>query len=168
MGLHAPNKHHSRRWKCKSRESSRCRRDIAFSRAHLAKNAMRATPPPHPTQLGSPRTKNIPISTVTVSKQGIFEVPSWHRVFEGTFGEKRNASQPTAASHSACVSTHQTHINLDDERVKTRNLRGVVVTSRFRGPNSAKHAMRAIPPPHPIQLGSPDRKSTRLNSSHSQ
>jgi len=62
LGLHrhAPNKHHFRRRSCHNRESSRCRRDIAFSRAHLAKNAMQAIPPPHTTQLGSPRTKHIP------------------------------------------------------------------------------------------------------------
>ena len=110
LGLrrHAPNKHHFRRQSCQNRESSWCRRDIAFSRAHLAK--------------------------------------------------KRNAKYPTAASHSAWVFTHQTDINLDDDRVKTGNLRGVVVTSRFQGPNSAKYAMRATPPPHPTQLGSPRTK----------
>ena len=102
---HAPNKPHSRRCSCQNRESSRCHRAIAFSRAHLAK--------------------------------------------------KRNASHLTAASHSACISTHQTHTNLDCDRVKTGNLRCAVVTSPFRGPNSAKCAMRATPPPHPTQRGSP-------------
>ena len=68
---HAPKRHHSQRRLCKNRESSRCRRDIAFSRAQ--------------------------------------------------FGEIRNARQSTAASYSAWVSTHQTHINLDSDRVKTGN-----------------------------------------------
>ena len=72
----------------------------------------------------------------------------------------RNARQPAAASHSAWVSTHQTHINLDGDRAKTGNLRGVVVISRFRGPNSAKCVMRGSPPPHPTQLGSPRTNHT--------
>jgi hypothetical protein len=55
--------------------SSRCRRDIAFSRAHLAKNAMGAIPPPHPTQLTSSGTKQASLSTVSMSKQGVFEAP---------------------------------------------------------------------------------------------
>ena len=76
------------------------------------------------------------------------------------FGELRNASHPTAASHSAWVSTHQTHINLDGDCVKIGNFRGVVVTSRFRGPNSAKYAMRSSPQPHDFQLTSPRTKRT--------
>ena len=71
------------------------------------------------------------------------------------FGEIRNARHPTAASHPAWVSAHHTYINLDVDRVKAGNLRGVVVRSCFRSPNSAKYAMRAIPPQHPTQLGSP-------------
>ena len=59
-----------------------CRRDIALSRAHLAKYAMRGSTPPHPTQPNCPITKEAPPSTVIVSKPGIFEVPSRHRVFE--------------------------------------------------------------------------------------
>ena len=66
LGLYAPDTYQSRRRSCKNMESSRCRRDIAFSRAHLAKNAMRATPPSHPTQFGSPRTKHILTSTAIV------------------------------------------------------------------------------------------------------
>jgi hypothetical protein len=46
----------------------------------------------------------------------------------------RNARQSGAALRSAHVATHQTSITLDSYRVKTGNLRGVVVTSRFRGP----------------------------------
>jgi len=141
-------------------------------------------------------------------------MPSSHRIFEGSFGEKRNASHPTAASHSAWVSTHQTHINLDGDRVKTGCLRGAVVKSRFRGPiwrktqcepshrrillslglhapnayqyrrrscknrvssrcrreiafsraHLAKNAMRATPPPHPTQLGSPRIKHIPIST----
>ena len=50
---------------------------------------------------------------------------------------------------------HQTSITFDGDRVKTGNLRGIVVTSCFRVPNSAKYAMRGSLGPHPTQLGSP-------------
>ena len=97
-----------------NRESSRCRRDIAFSRAQ--------------------------------------------------FGEIRNTRQSAAASHSYWASTHQTHINLDGDRVKTGNLRGVIVTSRFRGPNSEKYAIRSGSPPHPTQLSCPGTKQAPLST----
>jgi hypothetical protein len=40
------------------------------------KNVTRGSPPPHPARLGSPGTKYIPISTVSVSNAGIFEAPA--------------------------------------------------------------------------------------------
>ena len=76
------------------------------------------------------------------------------------FGEIRNARQSTAASHSAKLSKHQTSITLDGDCVKTGSRSGVVVTSRFRGPKSAKYAMRGRTPPHDFQLTSARTKRT--------
>ena len=40
------------------------------------------------------------------------------------YGETLTAIEPTAASHSAWVTTHRTHASLDGERVKTGSIRG--------------------------------------------
>jgi hypothetical protein len=57
-----------------------------------------------------------------------------------------------AASHSAPVSTHQTHITLQGERVKRGNLRGVVVILPSRGPNFANTQCETVH--HRISLSS--------------
>ena len=152
------------RARCVLSESLRCRHDIAFSRAHLAKHAMRAIPPPHPTQLGvfthqthinldGDRIKTGSVRGVVVTSR--FRGPIWRK----TQCEPSHRRIPLA-----WVSTHQAHINLDGGRVKTGNLRGAVVKSRFREPNSAKNAMRAIPPPHTPQLGSPRTKHISIST----
>ena len=180
----------------------------------MAEYSLRGSPPPHPAGLTSSWTKQAPLSTMIVSKQRVSEVPSLNRIFEGPFGEKRNASHPTAASHSAWVSTHQTHTSLDSEHVKTGSIRGGVVKSPSRGPiwrntqcepshrriplslcihssntyqprrrachnressrcrreiafsraHFAKNATRAIPQPHPTQLGSPRTKHISIST----
>ena len=50
------------------------------------------------------------------------------------------------------------------DRVKTGNIRGVVVTSCFRGSNSAKYEMRGSPRLHPTQLECPSIKRTPLST----
>ena len=123
---------------------------------NLAKYSLRGSPPPHPAQLGSPRTKHMSIQTVSVSKQGVrggvVESPS-----RGPNSAKYSlrgspAQHPTKLGSPL---THQKHANLDGERVKTGSIRGGVVKSPSRGPNSAKYSLRGSPAPHPTQLGSP-------------
>ena len=85
---------------------------------------MRGSPRPHPTLLVFSDTKCSHAATVDIFIVGISEAPSRHRPFEGPFGEMRNARRPIAASRSTLVSTHQTHITLQGERVK-RGIFGV-------------------------------------------
>ena len=87
---------------------------------------------------------------------------SWDRLFEALI--RRNAQcEAVRRRIPLSLGLHaQKAYNIDGDRVKTGDLRGVVVTSRFRGPNSAKYAMRGSPPPHPARLGSPLAKYAPL------
>ena len=120
---------------------------------NLAKYSLRCSLPPHPTQLGSPRTKHIPAETVSMSKHGNFEAASEIAESRAQYGETLTAMQPTATSHSTWVATHQTHANVYGERVRTGYFRGGVVKSRFLGPIWRKTQCE---PPHrrvPLSLG---------------
>ena len=106
---------------------------LCFQGLSSAKYAMRGSPRPYPTQLGCPSIKQASLYTASMSKQGIFEASTYNRRVECQFGEVRNAGQSTAASHSAQLPKRQKSITFDGDCVKIGSLRGVVVTSRFRG-----------------------------------
>ena len=59
------------------------------------------------------------------------------------------ARQPTAASHSERVATHQTSTTLDGECVKTGYLRGPMGEYRIFEVPCCEYAMRGSPGPHP-------------------
>ena len=50
--------------------------EITDSRAQFREYEMRDSPPPHPARLTSSSAKHSPLSTVSVPKTGIFEVPA--------------------------------------------------------------------------------------------
>jgi len=117
---------------------------FALSRAHLPKCAMQGTPPPHSTQLVFSNMKRTYVATVGVSTLRISEAQSRHRLFEGPFGEMRNARRPTPAPRSALFSTHQEHLALHCERVKRGNRRGSDEKSPTQLPHFANTQCEAV------------------------
>ena len=133
-------------------ESPKRRHDIAESRAQFREYAMRGSPTPHPTRLGSLPAKYAPLSTVITPKKGTFDALARKSPRQGRILRIHNATQSTATSRSAPVSTHQPHIALHGEHTKRGNLRGVVVISPSRGPNFDNTQCEAAQ--HCIPLGS--------------
>ena len=97
---------------------------LAGLRAQFCEHAMRGSPGPHPTLLVFTNIKCSPAVMVDIYVR-ISEGPGANIVYSrAQYGEILTARQSTAASCSAWVAgaTQQTHINLDDEHVKTGNL----------------------------------------------
>jgi len=105
-------------------------------RAQYGEYSQRDSPPPHPALIALTHIKQAYAATMFIATGRNSEGPGVNVVcLRDQYGERLNARQSTAASHSVVwISTHQTHTNLDGDRVKTGNLEGGFVKSPSRGP----------------------------------